>query len=158
MSKRARQQRILELISANSIATQQELADQLARVGLAATQSSISRDIVELELTKINGFYALPASTLPEESPIQEIETAGANLLVIKTSIGQAQPIALKIDTAKILEIVGTVAGDDTILVAVKNETAQRVAIKKILRVFAAQGRNRSRHAATARTDDLWIR
>ena len=139
--KRVRQQAILEIISDGRLATQQELAAELTARGIEATQSSVSRDIAELGLIKINGHYAAPR---PEELGVERLEsvdTAGANLIVVKTQIGQAQPAALTIDGAAIPEIVGTVAGDDTILVAVKNEAAQRIALRKILELFTSSAR-----------------
>ena len=138
--KRKRQQKILEVISAKPVGTQQELAEEIVRRGIAATQSSISRDIVELGLTKINGYYAAPQMVLPEEGPVMAIDTAGDNLIVLKTEIGQAQPTALAIDRANITEVVGTLAGDDTIFIAVKNPAAQRLAINKITKMFARNG------------------
>jgi transcriptional regulator of arginine metabolism len=146
--KRVRQQQILEIIGAQAIATQQELADEIARRGIAATQSSISRDIVELGLTKVDGHYAAPRRALPADGPIIDMETAGDNLIVIKTRVGQAQPAALTIDNAEIESIVGTVAGDDTILVAVKNLTAQRAAVKAIVKLFAPQPATRQKRPA----------
>jgi len=137
--KRVRQQTILEIIGAKPIGTQQELAAEVARRGIAATQSSVSRDIVELGLTKLNGHYVPPRGALPNDGPIVDIDTAGDNLIVVKTRIGQAQPAALTIDDAGISSIVGTVAGDDTILIAVKSLNAQRAAMKAIVKLFAPQ-------------------
>ena len=137
--KRARQQKILEIIGARPIGTQQELAAEVARRGIAATQSSVSRDIVELGLTKLNGRYVPPRGALPNDGPIVDIDTAGDNLIVVRTRVGQAQPAALTIDNAEINSIVGTVAGDDTILIAVKNLNAQRAAVKAIVKLFAPQ-------------------
>ena len=135
--KRKRQESILSIISARRIATQQELAKELSRRGIEATQSSVSRDIFELGLTKVNGHYLAPRAVSSEAAPPVAVDTAGDNLIVVKTDTGQAQPAALAIDRANIEEIVGTVAGDDTILVAVKNASAQRVAVKKIMKLFA---------------------
>ena len=135
--KRERQQTILEIISDGRLATQQELAAELEARGIEATQSSVSRDIAELGLVKINGHYAAPRPEDLGAERLQSIDTAGDNLIVVRTQVGQAQPAALVIDGADIPEIVGTVAGDDTILVAVKNEAAQRVAIRKMLELFA---------------------
>jgi transcriptional regulator of arginine metabolism len=135
--KRIRQDKILEIIGAKRIATQQELAEEIAKRGIAATQSSISRDIVELGLTKLNGSYAAPQSVLPPDAPVTSIDTAGDNLIVVKTRIGQAQPTALTIDDAGLRSIVGTVAGDDTILIAVRNLADQRSAVKAIVKLFS---------------------
>ncbi|HJQ22885.1 MAG TPA: arginine repressor [Blastocatellia bacterium] len=134
--KTARQQKILEIIGARRVATQQQLARELKRRGIEATQSSVSRDIVELGLTKLQGRYTAPQAAFAG-SPIVEVETAGDNLIVIKTVIGQASATALAIDRADLNEIVGTVAGDDTLFVAVKHQDAQRAALKQITRLFA---------------------
>jgi transcriptional regulator of arginine metabolism len=134
--KSARQEKILEIISARRVATQHQLARELKRRGIEATQSSVSRDIVELGLTKLQGRYTAPRATFAG-SPVVEVEPAGDNLIVIKTVIGQASATALAIDQASIIEIVGTVAGDDTLFVAVKNADAQRAAMKQLNRLFA---------------------
>jgi len=146
MANRARHQKILEIISVKPVATQQELATHLSRRGFAATQSSVSRDIVKLGLTKVDGYYVAPEAALTVGGPLTSIDTAGDNLIVVRTEVGLAQPAALTIDRATIAEIVGTVAGDDTILVAVRNAAAQRLAIKKIVSLFATS-RSRSRGA-----------
>jgi len=140
MHRAARENRydkILEIISKNQVATQQDLAAQLARSGFAATQSSVSRDIVRLGLSKVDGYYVAPRDAVNVGGPITAIDTAGDNLIVVKTDVGLAQPAALTIDRSNIGEIVGTVAGDDTILIAVKNAAAQRLAVKKIVKLFA---------------------
>jgi transcriptional regulator of arginine metabolism len=156
-----RGQAILEIISAKPIATQQELAAQLSQRGFAATQSSVSRDIVKLGLTKLDGYYVAPEDAVNAGGPITELDTAGDNIIVIKTDVGQAQPAALTIDRASIGEIVGTVAGDDTILIAVKNAAAQRLAMKKIVKLFAPP-RSRSRgvnlRAGRSGVSALWRR
>jgi transcriptional regulator of arginine metabolism len=136
-AREERYEKILEIISTNQMATQQELAAQLARSGFPATQSSVSRDIVRLGLTKLDGYYVAPKDAVNVGGPVTAIDTAGDNLIVVKTEVGLAQPAALTIDRANIGEIVGTVAGDDTILIAVKNAAAQRLAIKKIVKLFA---------------------
>jgi transcriptional regulator of arginine metabolism len=141
--KRERQQAILEIISDGPLATQQELAAELEARGIEATQSSVSRDIAELGLIKINGHYAAPNPEGLGAERLESIDTAGENLIVVKTEVGQAQPAALAIDGAAFPEIVGTVAGDDTILVAVKNEAAQRIAIRKVLELFSRHERFR---------------
>jgi transcriptional regulator of arginine metabolism len=91
-----------------------------------------------LGVVKINGSYRLPHLE-PGESPlvdVLEVETAGDYMIVVKTAAGEAQIVALTIDRAKIPEIVGTVAGDDTIFVAVKGREEQGKAMKQILKLF----------------------
>lgn len=134
--KRKRQQEILSIISRKRIATQQELAHELTKRGIEATQPSVSRDIIEMGLTKMDGCYVAPERALEYSGPVEMIDTAGDNIIVVRTQVGLAQPTALTIDGAEIAEIVGTLAGDDTILVAVKNQAAQRVAMKKIAQLF----------------------
>ena len=151
--KRKRQQSILSIITARPVATQQELAEELSRRGIEATQSSVSRDIFELGLTKVNGRYAAPRALSSDAGPLVAVDTAGDNLIVVKTDTGQAQPAALAIDRAGIEEIIGTVAGDDTILVAVKNASAQRLAIKKLTKLFARSARTVQTPRAKLRAD-----
>lgn len=146
--KTERQDTILEIINARRVGTQQELATELSRRGIVATQSSVSRDIVALGLTKLNGRYTAPQRAMAG-GPIFEIETAGDSLIVIKTGVGQASSAALAIDRAKIDEVVGTVAGDDTMFVAVKNLEAQRTAMKKIIKLFAPPAAGQKRPSRT---------
>ena len=158
MANGTRHQKILEIISGTPIATQHELATHLSRRGFAATQSSVSRDIVKLGLTKLNGYYVAPEDAITPEGPVTRIDTAGDNIIVVKTEVGLAQPAALKIDRAEIEQIVGTVAGDDTILIAVKNVAAQRVAMKKIVKLFAEtrpRVRSTQRNSERSRTTDV---
>ena len=158
---KTRHQTILEIVSAKPIATQQELAAALARRGFPATQSSVSRDIVKLGLTKVDGFYVAPKHALKFGGPVTAIDTAGDNIIVVKTDVGLAQPAALTIDRAGIDEIAGTVAGDDTILIAVKNASAQRLAMKKIVKLFApspAQSRSARNRAARSSLSLPWPR
>jgi transcriptional regulator of arginine metabolism len=159
MANKARHQKILEIISAKPVATQQELAAHLSRRGFAATQSSVSRDIVKLGLTKLDGYYVVPEAAVKVGGPLTTIDTAGDNIIVVRTEVGLAQPAALTIDRAAIGEIVGTVAGDDTILVAVKNVAAQRLAIKKIVRLFAtSRSRGVKKRAVSSSVAGLWPR
>lgn len=145
--KRKRQEEILRIIAARRVATQQELAEELMRRGIQSTQSSVSRDIVEMELTKANGYYTVPQTALKPGGPVEAIDPAGDNLIVVRTHIGQAQPAAIAIDNSKITEIIGTVAGDDTIFVAVKNRADQKIAIRKIVKLFSSKSRSQPSHA-----------
>jgi transcriptional regulator of arginine metabolism len=155
---KTKHQRILEIVNSKRIATQQALAMELARRGIAATQSSISRDITRLGLTKVNGYYAAPQAALDARGPITEVVTAGDNLIVVKTEVGLAQPAALTIDRASIEQIVGTVAGDDTILIAVKNAAAQKIALKKLVELFAAPEPRARKRANRTAARSIWIR
>ena len=137
MQKGVRQSAIIKLISAKQISTQEELSDLLEKKGYSVTQSSISRDLDELGMIKVNGFYALPQK--PRNAVaigLLSLEAAGENLFVAKCEAGLASAIAVRIDAANINEIVGTIAGDDTIFIAVKDVRNQKIAIKKIWEMF----------------------
>ena len=132
MKKYARQRRILELIEKYEIETQEELADYLKKSGIDITQATISRDIKELRLVKVltnSGKYKYAVIDDNVEgttdrlikifkSSIVNFDVAG-HILVIKTLPGAAQICASAIDVLKIEGIVGTIAGDDTIFVAI---------------------------------------
>jgi transcriptional regulator of arginine metabolism len=135
--KETRQQKILSLIRAKRIGTQEELTTHLERAGVAATQSSISRDLVELGIVKQHGHYALPHNSNGHSARgLLSLDTAGDVLVVAKCEPGMASAIAVEIDRAAIPEIVGTLAGEDTIFIAVTERKAQRTAMKKIWELF----------------------
>jgi transcriptional regulator of arginine metabolism len=136
MQKETRQQRILSLIRAKRIGTQDELTTHLERAGVVATQSSISRDLVELGVVKHHGHYTLPRSTNGAARGLLSLDTAGEALVVAKCDSGMASAVAVEIDRAAITEIVGTLAGEDTIFIAVTDRKAQRGAIRKIWELF----------------------
>jgi transcriptional regulator of arginine metabolism len=139
--KNDRQKQILEIIKTHPVATQEELVKRLAGRGIEATQSSVSRDIVELRLAKFNGRYVAPESNGLGAVALQvRLDMAGDNLIILKTDVGQAQPVALKIDYANITAIVGTLAGDDTVFIAVKDRANQKLAMKAIEKLFDAAG------------------
>ncbi len=137
MQKKLRQKVILDLIRANEIGTQDELSEMLESESVFATQSSISRDLVELGIIKVHGIYALP-ETRAETNPfgLQSLERSGNNLLVAKCELGLASAVCVKIDAAEIAEIVGTIAGEDTIFIAVKDAKMQKTAIRKLWEIF----------------------
>jgi transcriptional regulator of arginine metabolism len=137
MDKEKRQQKILGLIRGRRIGTQQELAAQLERAGFAATQSSISRDLEELGVVKQYGHYTLPAAPAGATARgLLELTQAGECLVVARCEPGLASAVAVEIDRAAIPEIVGTIAGEDTIFIAVPGRKAQRAAVKKVWELF----------------------
>lgn len=137
MKKSKRQQKILGLIAAKNISTQEELNELLEQNGIYVNQSSISRDLDELWIVKINGFYSQPQiKNKANTFGLLGLETAGDILVVAKCEPGLASGVAVLIDREKIVEIVGTIAGDDTIFIAVKDAKAQKAAIRKIWEIF----------------------
>ncbi|HEU4596536.1 MAG TPA: hypothetical protein VFS10_15475 [Pyrinomonadaceae bacterium] len=138
MDKEKRQRTILNLIRAKRIGTQQDLTAQLRRAGVVATQSSVSRDLVELGVVKLNGHYTLPAAPVGAAAQgLLSLDTAGDCLVVAKCEPGLASAVAVQIDRAALAEIVGTLAGEDTIFIAVAERKAQRGAMKKIWELFS---------------------
>ena len=138
MDKERRHKEILTLIRAQPIGTQGELAGRLERAGFAVTQSSVSRDLVELGVVKRRGRYVVPeaANGAGARRGLLGLQTAGDALVVAKCEPGLASAVAVEIDRADIAEIVGTLAGEDTVFVAVGGRKSQRAAMKKILGLF----------------------
>jgi transcriptional regulator of arginine metabolism len=132
--RRKRHLKILELISTRAIHTQEELAEALGSEGWEVTQSSVSRDIAALRLVKSGGAYQRPTRSAtpadPDERRIAEgvltIDQAGDALIVLHTPPGEANRVAVAIDRLAWPDVVGTIAGDDTIFLAVKDAHAQR--------------------------------
>ena len=135
-----RQNAIRQLLETGPAGTQRSLVDALISKGFDATQSSVSRDLKELGAIKTASGYELPGGTSKDDEVasvaelLRGIETAGPNLLVVKTAIGAAQRVALALDRSGWPEMVGNVGGDDTILVATKSAAGQRNLLKKIER------------------------
>jgi transcriptional regulator of arginine metabolism len=129
--KSYRQAAILDVMEREAITSQEQLRERLHGRGIEATQATLSRDIRDLGLIKrpIDGAYRRPgaADLEPAGDPSEVARTAVVDylrrhdavdqLLVLKTDSGMAQPLAVSIDRARLHEIVGTIAGDDTILV-----------------------------------------
>jgi len=137
MQKEQRQTTILKLITTDQIGRQEELAEILEKKGFSVTQSSVSRDLLELGIVKVGGFYALPQKLKSDMVfGLVSLEVAGDNLVVAKTEAGLASACAVRIDSAGIEEIVGTIAGDDTIFIAVRGHKEQKAVLKKVWEIF----------------------
>jgi transcriptional regulator of arginine metabolism len=136
MKKDDRQKRILSLIRAKPIGTQEELKSLLERAGVPATQSSVSRDLEELGVVKHHGHYTVPRANGAAASGLLSLEMAGDHLVVARTEPGLASAVAVQIDGAAIPDIVGTLAGEDTIFIAVRDSKSQHGATKKIWELF----------------------
>jgi len=135
MTKIKRHTKIIELIKSRSIETQEELAEELRRNGFEVTQATISRDIRELKLTKIGGEggrqrYAVLSSVDKQinerlvrvfQDGVLSMDYAG-NLLVIHTLEGLAMAVAASLDAMGFSEIIGSIAGDDTLMCVTKSE------------------------------------
>lgn len=131
--KSSRQEKILELIEQYEISTQEELTAMLNDLGYKTTQATVSRDIKALKLRKIPGLngqrYIVPDESSDSRSKYLRIFSDGlvgmdqaANLAVIKTIPGMAMAVAAALDELHLKEIVGSIAGDDTIMCACRSE------------------------------------
>jgi transcriptional regulator of arginine metabolism len=147
VDRRKRHLKILELISTRAVRTQEELADALSTDGWQVTQSSVSRDIAALHLAKVDGVYRRARNVAgrdPDEVRIAEgvltAEAAGDALVVVHTPPGEANRVGIALDRLAWPEIVGTIAGDDTIFLAVSNLVAQRQVLRRLRTIAASPG------------------
>lgn len=143
--KKNRQGRILQLIQEENIETQEELADRLSEEGFVVTQATVSRDIRELKIGKIpsgNGKQKYAVLTHDDahlaDKYIRVLRNgfvsmdSAQNILVIKTVAGMAMAVAAAVDAMKLKEIVGSIAGDDTIMAAIRTTEETQVVMEKI--------------------------
>src|ERR1700751_536448 len=142
MTKTSRQGQILKLIRSRKITTQEELAQELKNQGIAATQVTLSRDLRDLRLVKTRAGYQEMA---PEETGPGFSVLAGEflndvlraqNLVVLKTSPGHANSVAVALDNEGWPEIVGTIAGDDTSLVIAPDNSTANAVSEKLLAIL----------------------
>lgn len=146
MKKTSRQNKILEIIKLENIERQDELVQKLIDAGIYVTQATVSRDIKELGLVKIQlkdktYKYAVPEIAIKEETlgrfekifrnAVIDIKSA-ENLVVIKTVVGSAQSACAFLDRLEIPNIIGNIAGDDTILVVVDSKDAS----EEVMNIF----------------------
>ena len=147
--KKSRQEKIIQLIQQNEIETQEELAEVLKNDGYQVTQATVSRDIRELKLSKVsagNGhqkYVSLKSEDKHLSDKYIRVLKDGfvsmdmaQNILVIKTVAGMAMAVATAIDAMKLKEIVGSIAGDDTIMIAVRTTNDTVSSMEKIQEVL----------------------
>lgn len=143
--KKRRHEMIVKLVKGNNIETQEELAERLKEAGFTVTQATVSRDIRELKLTKIasgNGkqkyivmnrddiFLGEKYARILKEG-LLSMEQA-QNILVVKTAPGMAMAVAAAMDDMKLHEIVGCIAGDDTIMAAIRTTEETEIVMDKL--------------------------
>lgn len=146
MNKVFRQGQVLRVIRAKNIFTQDELARELAEVGIQTTQVTLSRDMRELGLVKTpDGYRQITAENTgtglanAAEEYLQDVRVA-QNLVVLKTPPGSASSLAVAIDDAEFPEVVGTVAGDDTVLVIAEDNAAAAEFRNRMLELISGSG------------------
>ena len=148
--KRGRHEKIIELIGKYDIETQDELADRLRREGFEVTQATVSRDIRDLKLTKVSvgagkQKYVVHRQEEPEmsEKYIRVLRDGyvsmdmAQNILVIKTVSGMAMAVAVAVDSMKWNEVVGCIAGDDTIMCAIRTVEDTVAVMDKIRKIIS---------------------
>lgn len=133
--KEERQALLARLAREHALENQQQIVELLCKKGLEVTQASVSRDIRELGLVKVDGRYVRVGEVrrrkgdfekdLRLDELITAVDSAGASLVVVRTANGAAGAVAVALDERKLPDIVGTIAGDDTIFIAVRSRAAQ---------------------------------
>lgn len=140
MQKSERHNEILSIIRTERVERQDRLVDLLQDRGFDVTQASVSRDLVSLGIVKLNGRYTVPGSAKITGIGTVDIVLAGENLIIVKGESGLASAIAVRIDALGINEIIGTIAGDDTIFIAVENAVCQKSALKRLIGALSEKG------------------
>lgn len=129
MDAETRRQAIRKILTSQTIRSQNELAELLAKKGIETTQPMLSRDLRSLEVAKQDGRYHLlqeeritPLEALP--SLLRSVQVAGANLVVVRCEPGAASAVARALEAEELSGVIGTVAGDDSIFVAVDSKAS----------------------------------
>ncbi len=142
MTKRARQASIRRIVRSRSVETQAQLLKALYKAGMAINQATLSRDLAELGIRKRGGLYRSSGSEKQEagrldlSGVVRGFMSCGPHLIVIHTAVGQAQSVAVAIDSAQDSAIVATLGGDDTVFAATKNRRTQTVALRRLASWF----------------------
>jgi transcriptional regulator of arginine metabolism len=139
-----RRDSILRHLRAGAVRRQSDLVRLLKKDGFDVTQSSVSRDMRELGVSKAQGRYLPPDEEVAQAQGsfsaidrfVRDIRTAGPSITVIRTSVGAAGSVAVAIDKAAWPEAVGTISGDDTIFIATQDGRAQAALLERLRSVF----------------------
>ena len=151
MSKQERLAAILDLVKVNRVTSHEVLRELLERRGIEVTQATLSRDIRELRLVKVRRAQGVSHYRLPEEwgnkpplstlLPILFLSAEGSeNLVVIRTMNGGAAGVAISIDWEDWPEVLGTVAGEDTIIVALRKKSDMPVIRDRLIKIAGGDG------------------
>jgi transcriptional regulator of arginine metabolism len=135
---------IARILRSGAVRRQQELVRLLRKEGLDATQSSISRDLRDLGVSKASGRYVMPPDELTRANGdfgtlaqfVRELRRAGPSITVLRTTIGAAQSVAVAIDKAEWPEVAGTISGDDTIFIATASARGQEELLARLRTLF----------------------
>jgi len=135
VNKIERHNLLIELVDSGMVKGQAQLVSQLRKAGLDVTQASVSRDLDELGVYKNNGVYARQRNVASELGNVT-FEKAGSCLIVGHCSSGLASAVTVRIDRTRIPGVVGTIAGDDTIFIAVQESRSQAAVLQGLRRIF----------------------
>jgi transcriptional regulator of arginine metabolism len=137
-----RRQRILTLLERERVRSQADLQEHLAAAGHDVNQATLSRDLRDLGVVKGKDGYELPRATLSPQTATQSLwhavhtwlvaATAAQNLVVLRTPAGGAQPLGLAIDKAALPGVVGTIAGDDTVLAVCADAAKAKALVRQL--------------------------
>ena len=135
---------IVRILRDGLVRKQQDLVRLLKKSGVEATQSSISRDLRDLGVSKASGRYVLPPDEVTRANGdfamlaqfVRQLRRAGPAITVLRTTIGAAQSVAVAIDKAEWPEVAGTISGDDTIFIATANQRAQDALVARLGALF----------------------
>jgi len=138
MIKEARQSTLLEIISTARISSQAQLVKALRKKGFPVTQASVSRDLDELGVTKEAGKYRRSIQ-VPRRATFGEVSflTSGDNLIVARCGSGLASALAVRLDALNLDGIAGTIAGDDTVFVALASTEGKKSVLGKLKKQFS---------------------
>ena len=139
-----RQSAILRILRDGQVRRQEDLVRLLKKEGHDVTQSSVSRDLRDLRVSKAGGRYVVPADDLTRTNDnfgtlsqfVRGLRRAGPSITVLRTTIGAAQSVAVAIDKAEWPEVAGTISGDDTIFIATANARAQDELVHRLQAIF----------------------
>jgi transcriptional regulator of arginine metabolism len=139
-----RQGAIMRILRDGLVRRQEDLVRLLKKEGHEVTQSSVSRDLRDLGVSKRGGRYILPPDDLTRANSdfdtlaqfVRGLKRAGSSITVLRTTIGAAQSVAVAIDKAEWPEVAGTISGDDTIFIATANAHAQDELVARLQAIF----------------------
>jgi transcriptional regulator of arginine metabolism len=150
LSRAARQHRIVQILEKAPVSSQQQLVELLAAAGVEATQATVSRDLEELGAVKVrasggDSVYAVPELPRDRVAPEEHLRrvlgdwvvdvAASGNLVVVRTPPGSAHVVGSALDRAGLAEVLGTVAGDDTVLVVAVEEVGGGALAERLARL-----------------------
>jgi transcriptional regulator of arginine metabolism len=147
----ARRDAILQVVGARPVRSQVELRQLLARRGIAVTQPTLSRDLRDLGLAKTPRGYVVPDTAVARFAPAATRDAAlaralrtfavsiqaAASLVVVRTPPAGAHPVARALDEAALRELIGTIAGEDTVFIATSSDQAARALARRLTRALA---------------------